>query len=635
MQAHPPPMRRIWLTAIITLALTHTAHAASNPYVEALIIKAESGHLADTPAWHKILFYRGSEGIVDSPGFFMAETGKRDPHAEMTAALRSFFRSAADYSDPNLHPQCAFPRRYKWLRAQLGIDKDRLPDVNCPDRTKFLATLRVTRLSFVFSSYYLNSPASLFGHTFLRAHKDDGADDAGLLDHAINFAAQLKEQPGGFEYAYNGVTGGFPGRFAVTPYYIKVQEYNNHESRDLWEYELKLSADELENLFFSMWEWGPHQADYFYFSENCSFVLLMLLEATRTDLVLTERLHPWVMPIDTLHALTTTPGLIGEVHHRPSSWSRFEERMSRLSEDEQGLVTELVRGDAEPNKVLAGLTPVIQARIIDAALEFIDFLEKLAANLEARSFPQRRRALLVLRASLARPADSLVNIPRERQPDLSHDSNMYAVGAGGAIDDGAYVQFWWRPALHDTAERAIGYTHSSEIRVMDTEARVFFASKRLALDRFDLFAIRSVAPFSLLNRNKAWQLSTGYRTWSALPGAKDGEVYLRAGVGLAFGLVDKLTLFAMPTGDAAAKKEPIAGSLAVQFDCGAILELTPDVHLTYDATAQHSLLGSRDTVPTSRVQAVVALDRNRDIRFRSRARGRALVDGELSFGFFF
>ena len=73
-------------------------------------------------------------------------------------------------------------------------------------------------------------------------------------------------------------TGGFPGRFYVMPYYVKVQEYSNIESRDLWEYELSLSPAQVQRLVMHAWETRTTEFDYLFLTRHCSYQLLTLLE---------------------------------------------------------------------------------------------------------------------------------------------------------------------------------------------------------------------------------------------------------------------------------------------------------------------------------------------------------------------
>src|SRR6185503_11289882 len=107
-----------------------------------------------------------------------------------------------------------------------------------------------------------------------------------------------------------GLTGGFPGRFYVMPYYVKVQEYSNIESRDLWEYQLALSPEQVRRLVMHAWETRSTHFDYFFFTRNCSYYLLTLLEAAAPELHLIDQFPGHVIPSDTVRAVLKQPGLV-------------------------------------------------------------------------------------------------------------------------------------------------------------------------------------------------------------------------------------------------------------------------------------------------------------------------------------
>ena len=86
----------------------------------------------------------------------------------------------------------------------------------------------------------------------------------GLLDYTVNYEA-ITESKNGLAFAVKGLGGGYKGRFSTLPYYIKIQVYNNMESRDLWEYELSLNQNEVDQLVRHLWELGPIGITYFFF----------------------------------------------------------------------------------------------------------------------------------------------------------------------------------------------------------------------------------------------------------------------------------------------------------------------------------------------------------------------------------
>ena len=74
----------------------------------------------------------------------------------------------------------------------------------------------------------------------------------------------------GFSFALKGLTGLYPGTLSSSPYYAKVREYSDMESRDVWEYRLNLTPDETRQLLRHAWEIGATRFDYWFFDENCS-----------------------------------------------------------------------------------------------------------------------------------------------------------------------------------------------------------------------------------------------------------------------------------------------------------------------------------------------------------------------------
>ncbi len=65
----------------------------------------------------------------------------------------------------------------------------------------------------VFASGYVNSPASMFGHTFLRI--DSSLENSPLLSFAVNYAALTDPKDGGIAFTVKGMLGGYKGYYSV------------------------------------------------------------------------------------------------------------------------------------------------------------------------------------------------------------------------------------------------------------------------------------------------------------------------------------------------------------------------------------------------------------------------------------
>src|SRR5262249_53633592 len=147
-----------------------------------------------------------------------------------------------------------------------------------------------------------------------------------LLDYGVDYSADV-DTTNALLYAFKGLTGLFPGTFHHYPYYYKVREYNDYESRDLWEYDLSLSPAQVAMLVAHIWELGSTYFDYYYLTENCSYHVLGALEAAAPELELLRHVKTPVIPVDTVKALYENQGLVRDVRYRPSIRTQFRKRI--------------------------------------------------------------------------------------------------------------------------------------------------------------------------------------------------------------------------------------------------------------------------------------------------------------------
>ncbi|HYG65996.1 MAG TPA: DUF4105 domain-containing protein, partial [Anaeromyxobacteraceae bacterium] len=445
------------LALMLVLAAPPAPAAASDPHLAELVAKARAERLGEDLAWLRLGHWRrgllGPRSEADGPAFFRAKDGKTDPAAELEATLAAFFEPQAATGDELDHAQCRFPGRLRFLSDRLGLDPARLPKVSCPRRDQFLARVAPRAATLVFSSYYLNNPSSAFGHTLLRLDKADGSRPGRseeLLDYGIDFAATV-DTGNSIIYAVKGLTGLFHGDFKHYPYYYKIRQYADAESRDLWEYDLALAQPEVELLAAHLWELGGTWFDYWYLDENCSYHVLGALEAAAPRLDLVSKVGRFVvLPADTVQALFANPGLVRAVHWRPSIRTQFEARLAKLSGEGRAAVVRLA---ADP-RANVSLPPAEAAAALDAALDHVDMLGGtdllLGGDPEAL---RRRQVLLERRAALRLPSPPLdLPIPEDRRPDRGHASSRVGLGGGAARHGGPAVLLDLRLALHDLGD---------------------------------------------------------------------------------------------------------------------------------------------------------------------------------------
>ncbi|TMQ12483.1 MAG: DUF4105 domain-containing protein [Deltaproteobacteria bacterium] len=510
------------LTRDVVRPLDRSGDAAAAGYLSELLDRAHRMRLSERVEWRRLGHWRdtltGIESQADGQNFFLSPHGATSPGAELDATLRGFFATLADgETDADVqHPICQFPARYRWLDRMLGFDPARLHRPACPRYDEFYQRVDADRLSFVFSSYYLNNPASVFGHTFVRIIKHSNTRDEErreLLDYAIEFSATV-DTSNALIYGVKGLLGLFPGTFRNIPYHVKVRQYNDTESRDLYEYELDFTREEIDTFLEHLWELGSTYFDYYYVSENCSYHLLGALEAARPSLDLLSHMHWPVIPADTIKALYANPGLVREVRFRPSLRRQFLARLRGLDGDQRALVERLGYDPTVPLPV--GMPSQRAIAVLDAAQDLVDIQHAKELTFETDTAPARmKQRLLERRAEIAVPSEPLsVATPWSSMPQLGHDSRR--VGLGMSADDtGALgVALDARLALHDLADPAPGYPEYSQLEFLPTRARVRLdedvtGRRRFELDSISLVRIVSLSAQNRFDRKLSWKVDAG------------------------------------------------------------------------------------------------------------------------------
>jgi hypothetical protein len=300
-----------------------------------LVTRARALGIPRSVAWQRLLHQRpatwgGVVSEIDGREFFLSPSGKRDPDAELEATLVAFLAPVVPGHEDD-HALCRFPARLHFLDGQLHF-ADALHAPECPSLARFDAAVDLTGVAIVFAANYLTKPASAFGHTFMRLRRRrpvGSTEPSERLDLGVDYIATTDTKNPVF-YAFKGLTGLFPGTVRFHSYEAKLEEYG-HAQRDIWEYDLSLTARELTMLKEHLWEIESTHLDYFYLTKNCSYEVLALLEAAAPRLDLISDLNAVVVPADTIKALLSVVGLVGDVHYRPSQLSQ---RRAGTSHDE-------------------------------------------------------------------------------------------------------------------------------------------------------------------------------------------------------------------------------------------------------------------------------------------------------------
>ncbi|KYG65908.1 hypothetical protein AZI86_02200 [Bdellovibrio bacteriovorus] len=474
--------------------------------------EAQIDKVSQSTAWLRLLHYEktwnGYQSQLDGKGFFFAEGGDTDPKAELQASFKDIIENTKIVGKFKLTPRCAFPERTRFLNETFHLQ---LKPVACPVFESFMGRFHNPQgLSLVFSSAYPNNPASMFGHTFLKIKSDRDTD---LLDNGVNFAAAVADDENPFAFMYFGVTGGYPGQWSVQPYYVKVREYVNFESRELWEYEFNFTPEETRRLLAHLWEIETNTYfDYYFFDENCSYQVLKAIEAIKPDWNLDHH-KIYMIPGESIKFALRQEGVLKSVKYRPSLYKKMWQRYSGLTKDEKNIFKSLTGKKISVDQISS-------RPVLDSAVLYLDYLKSEDKDLFEGQLKDLHQQVLQRRAQLG-----VATIEEEKRfpeltgttrPDWGHDSYYWSWGGGHRqyqpSQDETFTRLRLRSSYHDLLNHDLGYSPFSQIEFPSVEFQYNDRNREFHIEEVLGLATTSLTPVNDLRTPISYRMSVGMKT---------------------------------------------------------------------------------------------------------------------------
>jgi hypothetical protein len=498
---------------LLLCALTLSLFASTT---DELIAQAHVKHLSDTRYWHLLMHTPHGESEIDDPAFFLAANGKTDISSELDETITHFAHDS-NQSDGSVF--CRFPARRVWLEQELNTS---FGAGDCIEYNALVAKMDPQKVTLVFPSAHINSPASMFGHTFLRI---DSSMDSKLMSYAINYAA-FTDDTNGLLFAYKGLFGGYHGFYSMLPYYEKLKEYRDSESRDVWEYDLNLTHDEVMAMVRHIWELQHINSWYYFFDENCSYHMLWLTEIARPGVHLRDHFFYYVIPPETVRAFEDE-SLVGEKHFRPSKRTKLLAYERQLSSRGIDAVRSLTIGTIHGNDLKAiELSDKERRFVLEASAELVEY-DYIEGKISKDDYAARYHELLVARAALG--SGNELPIPSKSNPDTAHHSARIEV-AQGWFEHRSPLFIGWRPAFHDLFEDDTGHLAGAQIEFLDT--LIGIDKDKVNLEKLTVLSLASITPVSHFFKPLSWRMKSG---WDRDYGNDQLSFVTRVGAGAAIG----------------------------------------------------------------------------------------------------
>jgi hypothetical protein len=489
-------------TFVFTSLICHFTYASVEYDLQKYLDLAQQKQLDQKTTWQRLMYADQKQNSeVTYAGYFYATDGKTNLNSELQADIEALFVQAPD----NQSIRCKFPARSRWLMQQLNIDVQQLPKVNCVEFDDWINQIKPHKATLIYATDFMGNPSSMFGHTLLRLDPKD-QKQLNLVSYAVNYAATVKGDDN-WSYAWKGLTGQYPGEYSLMPYYRKVKEYGDFESRDLWEYELNLTPEETRFLVEHIWEMQHVSFPYYFVSDNCAYRLLGLIDLVRPDLNLKQQFSYAAIPIETLKAVDQQ-ALVKEVVYRPALETQLLSQAKQHGTDLAKVAHQIAFTETDQvQSMLKTYSQQDQGKILEMAYDDL-YLQYISRQVDANIAQPKLRQLLAERSQIQVEKQRQQPERPKKQPVEGHHARNFSVNVG-EVQGQKFVELGHRQAYHDLIDPQGGYRTGTQLLFLDGSLQ--YRDDKLKLEHLDLLSVNSYNPVQPFKSPLTWGFNLGWK----------------------------------------------------------------------------------------------------------------------------
>lgn len=575
--------------------------------------------------WLDLVQYRrgllgGHTSLVKSSTFFLdTAEGPRSPAKELEATIRALL-APVDSARPSKHAACDFPARRAWLIDERVLaDDSLLPRPACRSLDEWSRPGMYRSLSIVFATGYLKNPASYFGHLFLKFNSHPVRSGQNLMNRTVGYGADVSARDNPVLYALKGLLGGYVALYSQDDFYTQNFHYGSNQLRDLYEYELDLTPQEVERISLRIWELFGEKFQYYFLNQNCAYFIVDPLDK-ELGVGLIPGFLPYSLPkhaVEGVADIRMTRGrpLVRDVQYIPSLQSVFYHKHRGLDAAERAVFLTLISTPrwnfSDPS--YATLPVRTRKKLLDVLLDYNAYVQAMG---RAEDRERRNRELLQERLGLPPDAEGDHVFPAldARSPSDAPKTTLLAATVRARPDGPHDLVLRVRPANHDLLSSTIGRAPNSALQVFDLAASV--DAEGVRVQNFDLVNVQALntSTTGLPGDGAfAWTVRLGYGDDQA--GCTDCGVF-RANtfVGYAFGnSANAVIPYALAGGQAQSVHET-SGVANLQAKAGFVSSRSERVGCRVEGGWKQPLDGARDPGPFVETEAKLSVSRHGDLR---------------------
>lgn len=443
-----------------------------------------SEKIAPDPIWSLLLHsWHGKPQITDPT--FLVSVKNFSEHAEQELTLALY------KADPQLS-FCRFPARLTFLSKKLGFTLANDRYEHCPELQNFLQHVPFQQLDLVFASEVLSSASSMMGHIFFKASGNNFRNVP--VSHSLAYFTEITTLNPAKLIVESTMTG-MPGFFSVRPFEDDLKHYKDKEQRNVWQLQLTASTEQLHLLQLHIWELHQINLTYYFQSFNCATLTLEMLAILNPD-VLTER-GLIVSPVDVVKAAHSHKMISQTEINTADLWLynalRDSIPGSVINELDAWLYTQ--QQVTTPPPVSHPLATTYLAVALDTALA-----QQQLTTSDAE----------YLRQFFSAEQDFALDLSNYKHPAQTPQDSAVGLAWRSSKNSKQWL-LNFLPAGHFLHSDNRQYLSESELQIAKTTLAWDTDTKRLTLDEFTLYSVRSLNPDTDLFPLWSGELYLGYK----------------------------------------------------------------------------------------------------------------------------
>jgi len=467
--------------------------------------------------WQKLLTYKvngDNQSYITSKDFLLSSEQVKNPLNELQATIVAFYQPFAGDSSANNHAQCLFPARLKLIKQHVDLSSfGTLPSVDCPTYKQWRQDIDASSISIVFASGYMSNPASMYGHLFLKINKAHEQKN-NLLNASLNYGAIVPNDENPITYVLRGIFGGYDAGYSDQQFYRHQHNYGNVELRDLWEYKLALTTEDVDLIVAHIWELLGNKFDYYFIDENCAFHIAKLIEVV-LDKPLISNDSLWVIPSSVAKGLKQASyhnkPLLEQVRYIPSSEAVLHNYYQQLTQQQRDIAQSLISNNFNfENAAYQQLSTTDRQIIIEALFQYLSVMKQKQPENKHHNKSKRKLMKERFKLPIGKSITPKFSV-KKTAPHQGMKPSKYSVGLASINQQKQYTTAGFRMNYFDDLSVGVARQTFANLEMVDVE--FIFNDEEIHLAKADLVDINSLylpaIPWSDTLAS-AWAVRAGY-----------------------------------------------------------------------------------------------------------------------------